>query len=195
MHNWPSNPPPSIRPLKLLKEGDSSNVAEIIMNSHTGTHIDAPSHMLCNGKAIDQLSFEILIGRSQVISIDNDILITRGELETKYDCGIERVLFKTKNSFRWRENSFFPDYVYLDPNAAKFLVSNNVKLVGIDYLSVDKYGAKTYESHKMLFERDVIIVEGINLAAVPAGYYDLFAFPLKIKGADGAPARVLLKAI
>ncbi|KPJ69715.1 hypothetical protein AMJ44_02505 [candidate division WOR-1 bacterium DG_54_3] len=193
MHIWPSHKSIQIKAIKSIDAGASSNVTAIKINTHTGTHIDAPYHMLSGEKTIDQIPLEILIGPVQVIEILDRKEITAAELKSKLKNGTERVLFKTRNSERWSEEKFFRNYVYLSLKAAEFLAEMHVKLVGIDYLSIDKYGDKRHLPHKALLSRDIVIIEGINLSKIHPGFYELICLPLKIEGADGAPARVILK--
>ena len=113
--------------------------------------------------------------------------------------GTTRILFKTRNSAFWSEPDpqFHTDFTYLDFDAAKWLVENGLKLVGIDYLSIEKFGQANHETHLALLSRGVIILEGLNLADVPAGIYELICLPLRLRSnkGDGAPARVVLRSL
>lgn len=193
MHNWPTNDPIEIEIAKTMEEGASSNVTNIQINSHTGTHVDAPHHMLPGTATIDQVPIDQLIGPVQVIQIGDPEKITGLEIKQKINPGAERVIFKTNNSDRWSEDKFFDDYIYLTTDGAEVLIENKVKSVGIDYLSIDRFGDNVHLPHKKLLSSNAIILEGLNLLGVPAGDYQQICLPLKIRGADGAPARVILK--
>jgi arylformamidase len=106
--------------------------------------------------------------------------------------GVERVLFKTENSKHWQDGKFFEEFVYLDPDGAQFLVERGVRLVGIDYLSIDKFNSESHPSHFVLLQKNIVILEGLDLSAPPSGEYTLVALPLNLRNADGAPARVIL---
>jgi arylformamidase len=193
---WPGNPPPHVIPTSRIAQGGSSNVSEIRLGSHTGTHVDPPFHFLEQGATADQLSLDVLVGRAQVLDLGTvERSIGAAELATaKLEQGAERVLLRTRNSMRWRDHvSAFPtDYVSLAPDGARWLVERGVRLVGIDFLSVEAYGASGHPTHHVLLEAGVIIVEGLDLSSVEAGVYTLVCLPLKVLGADGGPARAIL---
>jgi len=195
MPTWPGDPKVKIGLLMSMTKGDPVNVTSLAMGAHTGTHFDAPFHFIPGGKTVDQLDPELLVGTCRVFEIPTedeiDVTHVRG-LPLK---GVARVLFKTVNSKLWAtRDEFYEDFVYLTPMAAKFLVGIGVKLVGVDYLSVESYHAQGAPAHQALLGAGVIILEGLNLAEVPPGDYELIALPLKIAGADGAPARALLRS-
>jgi arylformamidase len=110
---------------------------------------------------------------------------------------VERVIFKTRNSEFWNEPNFRRDFTYLTLQAAERLVEMDVKLVGIDYLSIEKFGEENFPVHKLLLGREVVILEGLDLRKVPAGDYELICLPIKIisQTGDGAPARVILRSL
>ena len=191
---WPKDPKVVINSARSISNGDSCNVTQLEMGSHTGTHIDAPYHFDDKGQKIDQLELETLTGSVSVYRISNSKEISLKEVKELPLEGKTRVLFKTVNSARWQSGTtqFIEDYVYVTNDAAKYLVDTGIKLVGIDYLSIEKYGSKGHETHKTFLENSVILVEGLNLSSVPPGNYELIALPLKIKDGDGSPARVIL---
>ena len=121
--------------------------------------------------------------------------VTVADLRAHEFRGVTRVLFKTPNASRWDRPGFQSDYHALTPEAAAWLVSSGVQLVGIDYLSVDAYEAEGFPVHRCLLQAGVVIVEGLDLRAVPPGEYELYALPLLLQDGDGAPARVLLRAV
>ncbi len=192
---WPGDPHVENQLVSSIEKGDEANVTSIQMSAHTGTHIDAPKHFIKSGTAIEGLSLTSLLGEVEVVEINfrisNIDALTLKKLNMNQ--WPQRVLFKTNNSkLRLLENEFFyQNFTALLPDAAEYLVQKGVKLVGIDYLSIAPYenGADT---HIKLLENNVIVIEGLNLADISAGIYELIALPILLEGADGAPARVLL---
>jgi arylformamidase len=167
-------------------------VSEVAMSLHAGTHLDAPYHFLPNGRKISDFSLERFVGKARVCNISDEQVINVRELEDKNLYGVEKLLFKTKNSELWTQDSFVPDFIGLELDAAKYLVSLGVQLVGTDYLSIEAYGSKDNPVHKTLLENEVLILEGLNLSEVPEGDYSLVCCPLKILGAEASPARAFL---
>jgi arylformamidase len=174
-----------------IKNGDAHNLSRLTCSTHIGTHIDAPYHFTEEGKTVDRVSLHDLIGEALVVQINADT-ITADELRDIDFPTFKRILFKTRNSELLKSEEFNTDYVALDYSAAELLVTNNVRMVGIDYLSIEKYGAKEHPVHQLLTGNDVIIIETLDLSTVEPGAYFLVALPLKLKGCDGAPARVVL---
>lgn len=191
---WPGDPPVRLTAKSHLSRDKTHTVrlTNIEMGSHTGTHIDAPFHMTDEGKRLDEFPLETLTGKVTVFEIPGARSLGRTELERLNWDGVERVLFKTENSSHWQDGKFYEEFVYLEPEGAEFLVQQGVRLVGIDYLSIDKFRSQSHPSHFVLLKQNIPIIEGLNLAAVPAGEYTLVALPLKLQDADGAPARVIL---
>ncbi|MBI5097009.1 MAG: cyclase family protein [Nitrospirae bacterium] len=190
---WPGDPSVAVEPTARIANGAKANLSRIDMGSHTGTHIDAPFHFNDNGLTVDRLPLEFLIGRVSVIEIGEEKrAIDKALLESIGISNIERVLFKTGNSRRYR-HEFVMDFTALTPDGAEFLVKKGVKVVGIDYLSIERYGSKDHRVHHLLLDSGVIIIEGLYLKDVKPGDYELIALPLKLKGGDGAPARVVLR--
>ncbi len=191
---WPGDPAVQLQ-RKSHQSRDKTHtvvVTAITMGSHTGTHMDAPLHMISGGKRLDEIPLEVMIGRATVFEIPGARSIGRAELE-RFNCkGIERVLFKTDNSKHWQDGTFFEEFVYLQPDGAEFLVECGVRLVGIDYLSIDKFQSPGHPTHFALLTKNILIVEGLNLSTVPAGEYMLYALPLNLREVEGAPARVIL---
>ena len=164
--------------------------------AHTGTHVDAPAHFIEGAAKIESLPLEVLIGEAQVIEVPDDVQVIDKEFVTaQCSPAIPRVLFKTRNSAFWSEPEFHTDFAYLDLEAAQSLVEQGIKLVGIDYLSIEKFGSPKHETHLALLSHDVVILEGLNLTDVPAGNYELICLPLRLRSSkgDGAPARVVLR--
>ena len=193
---WPNDPGISMDLTRSIARGDNANVTRLNMGVHTGTHIDAPFHFEPNKATIDQLSLDVLIGPCRVFEIPEvSKAIGPSDLEKlDFDNHI-RVLFKTRNSKLWKngERVFKKDFVHMHLEGAKFLIDQSIKLVGIDYLSIENYGSLDHATHHLLLRNNVVILEGLDLSSVSPGDYELIALPLKLKGADGSPARVVLR--
>lgn len=191
---YPGDPDVEIVRIMSIESGDIADVSRLCCSTHTGTHIDPPAHFIPGGLTIDQLPLETLVGPCRVLDTGTLDVITAEWLSRQPIDGVQRLLFKTRNSAFWREGKTFrPDYVYLDPAGARWLVDRGVRLVGIDYLSIERYDFDEPETHLALLGSGVIIVEGLDLAAVPVGDYELICLPLRIRDGDGAPARVILR--
>ena len=188
---FPGDPPASITPRFQMTEGDPYNVSLLAMGSHTGTHIDAPYHFEPEGNTVDNIPLDACLGPCRVVEVPKAMAITP-EHVASVDLGRNgRVLFKTRNSGLWAKK-FRKDFAYITPEAARHLVSQGVRLVGIDYLSVEQFGSKDFATHHALLRSQVVILEGINLSQVKAGDYELIVLPLKICDGDGSPSRALL---
>jgi len=192
---WPSDPTVSIRKTRLISQGNSCNVSELKFGSHCGTHIDAPYHFEENGIKIDQIPLDYLVGTATVFDIKNKEKIDLEDIKPLKLKNRERVIFKTINSTFWKLPEFKKDFVYITKEAARHLVDSGVKVVGIDYLSVEKFGSKPADTHHIFLRNGVVLIEGLDLINVEAGDYELIALPLKIKDCDGSPARVILRSI
>ena len=196
MVTWPNDPKVKIRPSKRISKGDSCNLSRLSFGSHTGTHIDPPYHFLEKGKKVDELPLEVLIGRAWVFELDVEKRISVKDIKKLDLKGKERVLFKTANSKLWdKKKRFYKEFIYITDKAAQFLVDEGVKLVGVDYLSVEGFSIPNAPSHHIFLENKVILLEGTNLSEVEPGEYELICLPIKVKGGDGAPARAVLREI
>jgi arylformamidase len=196
MLHWPGDPEVRINRVADVEKGDGHTISEICMGSHSGTHVDAPRHFIRGGTSVDEMPFDVMMGEARVIEISDELAIKREELEKIVIRPGERILFKTRNSPRvWKTGSFMSDYVYLSLDAAKFLAERQVKMVGIDYLSVGPYEQDGKIVHETLLKNGVWIIEALDLSGVSAGKYYLVCLPLKIAGGDGAPARVVVRPI
>ena len=165
------------------------------MGSHTGTHVDAPLHFEPGGAPVDALPLDILIGPARLVELDVAEKISRSDIDRLDLRGVIRILFKTRNCRMWKDGEFHKDYVYIARDAAARIVELGVRLVGVDYLSVESFSDKSFSTHHTLLRAGVVILEGLNPSAVPPGDYDLIALPLRLEGCDGAPARVVLKKL
>ncbi len=188
---WPGDPGFERSIVHAIAEGASSDVSMLRMGSHTGTHVDAPAHFLPGGATVDRLALDVLVGPAIVFELAIENEITQTDIEALDFEGCERALFKTRNSRLWESDEFSADFVYFTPDAVRLLVEKGVRLVGIDYLSVAEYKHGT-EVHRILLQHGVVIVEGLDLSKIEAGAYQVMCLPLKVLGAEGAPARVLL---
>ena len=193
---YKGDPGVEINSFKSMAAGSSANVSQIAFGVHTGTHVDAPNHFIDGAKRVHELDPQKLIGPCRVIEVPNDVVAIEPEHIGDIS-GVERVIFKTRNSAFWSEPElgFRTDFTYLTPPTAKLLVENGVVLVGIDYLSIEKSGSFGHPVHITFLEKEVVILEGVDLREVPAGDYELMCMPLKYDGAtgDGAPARTFLR--
>jgi len=197
MVHWPGDPPVLIKRTSDMERGDRANVSRLSMGSHTGTHMDAPLHFLRKAKAIDEMPLSVTIGPARVIEIDDPTSIKPEELRPHHIQHGERILFKTRNSSRcWHSDAFIKDFVALSVAAAQFLAGRRVRVVGVDYLSVGSYREGNGELvHQTLLKAGAWIIEGLNLAKVQAGRYELICLPLKLFQGDGAPARAILRPL
>ena len=193
MVQWPGDPPVEIERALRLDRGDEVNLTRLSMSAHAGTHIDAPVHFLAGGTGIDAMPPAAMIGPARVIGIRDPEAIRPEELAPHRLRRGERVLFKTRNSERRGANAFVPDFVHVTAEAARHLADAGVLLVGIDYLSVGGYEKDGGEPHRALLSAGIWILEGLDLSRVPAGDADLICLPLLLPGADGAPARALVR--
>jgi len=192
---YEGDPGIEIKAWTALAKGDSSNVSFLHFGAHTGTHVDAPAHFIAGARRIDSLSLNTLIGPARVIRVPDEVIEIDPGFLAKCDLDqVERVLFHTRNSKFWSEG-FRKDFTHLSPEAAETLVNRGVKLVGTDYLSIEKFHSGHHRTHLALLSKDVIIVEGLNLTDVEAGDYELICLPLRIGegSGDGSPARAVLR--
>lgn len=192
---YEGDPDVDIAAWSALANGNSSNVSFLHFGAHTGTHVDAPAHFIKDAGRIDALALETLIGPARVVRVPDDLNEIGPEFLAQCDLDrVERLIFHTRNSSFWNQG-FRKDFTHLLPEAAEILVDAGVKLVGTDYLSIEKFHSGHHRTHLTLLARNVIIVEGLNLSDVPAGDYELICLPLRIAGGagDGAPARVVLR--
>jgi arylformamidase len=197
---YPGDPGIEIRQWAALARGDSANVSLLHFGAHTATHVDAPAHFIEGASRVDAMPLDTLIGPARVVLIPEDVgVIDPSHLSGLDENGSTRVLFKTRNSAFWSNEAsgFRQDFTYIAPDAARALVHLGVRLVGIDYLSVEKFKSERHETHEILLSNGVVIIEGLDLREVKAGRYELICLPLKIAGGagDGAPARTVLRTL
>lgn len=204
LHNglptWPGDPGVEITDWRSLDNGDGANVSLLHFGAHSATHVDAPAHFIEGAAKVESMPLDALIGEAEVIEVpENRMVIDEEFVTAKCTAGTERVLFKTRNSAFWTEPEpqFHTDFTYLDLNAATRLVQQGARLIGIDYLSIEKYGQANHETHHALLSKGVIILEGLNLSNIPAGKYELICLPLRLQSnlGDGGPARAVLRTL
>jgi arylformamidase len=194
---YAGDPTAKIESVKAIANGDAANVSNLCFGAHTGTHVDAPNHFIDGTRRVDELDLEKLIGPCRVVEIAGDVIAIEPE-HLPLLGGVERIIFKTRNSAFWNtpEDGFRKDFTYITPAMAVVLADAGIKLVGIDYLSIEAPGAEGHPVHITLLEKEIVILEGVDLREVPAGDYDLICLPLKYIGStgDGSPARTVLVA-
>lgn len=192
---WPGDPQVKLEPASRTANGDNANVTSLGIGTHTGTHVDAEWHFIDDGRTLEALTPERLIGPCFVADLTGAAdHISVEDLEA---AGIPsettRVLLKTQNSNLWltSPSQFDTSYTGISPDGAEWLVNRGYDLVGIDYHSVEPYGAGG-ATHRIILGAGLIILETLNLGDVEPGQYDLYCMPLRIDGYDGAPCRAIL---
>jgi arylformamidase len=190
---FPGDPPPAVETLQRAGESPFG-LARLTLTTHSGTHVDAPLHFVPGGTSVDLLPLEILMGKTRVVEIQSRERVERAELEALDLRDDLRVLLKTRMSGQLLRAGFQEDHVYLTGDAALYLAQAGLKLVGFDYLSLDRFGDTSYPAHHALLGAGVVVVEGLDLSEVEPGEYDMACLPLRVGGGDGAPARVVLRS-
>jgi arylformamidase len=194
MVNWPSDPPVKISRHKDMNLGAGNNLSVLSMSAHTGTHMDAPLHFIKDGEGIDTVPLDAVMGPCRVIEIKAQDAVWPDDLRPYRIRKGERILLKTRNSTRsWKTEQFDTQFVYIPKETSQYLVDRGVRTLGVDYLSVGGYKKDGSETHRILLGARIWIIEGLNLAKIKPGRYDLLCLPLKLRGLDGAPARALLR--
>jgi len=191
---WPGCQRFQVVPRLSIQNGDLTNDSNLVMNVHTGTHIDAPAHFFAHGASVEMIALATMVGTAYVADLQTIDRITATDLEQLHlPPNVTRLLCKTRNSALWQrgESEFDPDFVALTADAAQWVVDQGITLIGVDYLSVQRFDDGP-ETHRILLEKPVVIVEGLNLAEVTPGWYTLICLPLKLIGAEGAPVRAIL---
>jgi arylformamidase len=196
MPHWPDNPPVVLERVMDLGRGDGCNLSRLDLGVHSGTHMDGPVHFMHEAAGLDSMPLAATVGEARVIEIEHHREIRVEELRKHALQAGERVLFKTSNSARcWTADSFVEDFVYITEKAARHLAETRVRTVGVDYLSVGGYYRDGAAIHRILLEAGIWIIEGLDLSPVAGGRYEMVCLPIKLHGADGAPARAILRPI
>lgn len=192
---WPGDPAVVLERIRAIAEGSVSNDSRLACSVHTGTHVDAPLHFLDHGAPVEELPLDFLVGPTELVEVSDADRITQDILENlNLPEDTTRLLIKTRNSDLWQDakHTFNPGFVALDAQAARWVVDQGIRLIGVDYLSVQHFGDKTGATHRTLLTAGVVILEGLNMRDVKPGRYQLMCLPIKLSGADGAPARAIL---
>jgi arylformamidase len=197
---YPGDPGIEVGSWNAISRGDAANVSVLNLGAHTGTHLDAPAHFIEGAPGITSLPLEDLIGEARVVEIPAGArAVVEDHVGADALRGATRVLFKTRNSSFWDDprGRFREDFTYIEPGAARALVAAGVRLVGFDYLSVERYDSEDFATHLALLSAGVVILEGVDLRAVAPGLYELICLPLRIAAGsgDGAPARAVLRTL
>jgi arylformamidase len=190
---YPGDPPFQLEPVQRLGEAPY-NLSRMVLTTHTGTHVDAPAHFLAGGATVDQLPLEILLGKARVVELPARERIERADLEALDLRDDLRVLLKTRMSGQMLKAGYQEDHLYLTVDAAHYLAQAGLKLVGFDYLSIDRSTSTDFPAHHALLGAGVVVVEGLDLSEVEPGEYDMACLPLRVGGGDAAPARVVLRS-
>ncbi|MCP4154299.1 MAG: cyclase family protein [bacterium] len=189
--SWQDEGPPQVKQYCFLDKGDPANTSMFRTDLHAGTHLDAPRHFFNEGKTVEAIDLSILMGEVYVAEIPGP-LITRDALENAQIPPVQRLLFKTGNHELYEKKQFSTEYTALDVTGAQWVLERQIKLVGIDYLSIEAYGDDNFPVHKALLSQEVVILEGLNLEHAAPGFYQLMALPLKLVATEAAPVRALL---
>ncbi len=181
-----------------MRKGDALSLSKLSLGAHSGTHIDAPQHFIRDGVSIDKVPLDALIGRARVIEIPDSVQsIDAAELNRHKWRDAERVIFRTRSAMHgWMSSpTFHHDFAFVAPDAAQLMADAGIKLVGVDYISAEKFGAPAPLTHRILLGKGIPIVEGLSLESVVPGDYDLIVLPMKVGGHEGAPARAVMRKL
>lgn len=197
MPYFPTDPQgPSVTRILDRTKGDPVTMSQININSHNGTHIDAPFHFMAEGTTIDMMPLDTAIGPARVIEIKDPVSIKLEEVEP---CDIkegERILFKTRNSsYAYNSTDFITDYVYCTNEVAYYLKDKKIRLVGVDYVTIgsqkDEENIKIV--HETLLGNGIYIVEMLNLDGVTPGNYEMICLTLRMEKGDAGPCRAIIR--
>ena len=191
---WPGSDGFRIARSRAIADGSDANVSRIDMDVHCGTHVEAPLHFIDAGASLETLPLDVFVGPAQVIHLPDADAIGPEDLQA-VPTGTERLLIRTRNSEAWANQATFDTgYVALTADAARWIASRGIRLVGIDSLSVQRWGDDP-ETHRILMRAGVAILEGLDLSAVAAGAYRLTCLPLRLDGAEASPVRAILEGL
>lgn len=191
---WPGDTPYSAKTVLRIAAGNPVNVTALTMSAHTGTHTDAPYHVLDSGKKINEVALDAYIGAATVVEFLNvEAALMPHHLQHIDLKQVERLLIRTPSS-DFPDDRWSKTFVYPTPETAQLLADHNVKLFGTDSPTVDPLTSQTLEAHNIFCRGNVAILEGLQLRDVPPGDYELIALPLKLDG-DGAPVRAVLRTL
>lgn len=182
IETYPGDPEFRLSYLQTIEEGSPFSLSSFSMSSHTGTHIDAPSHFLSGGSTIDELPLSLLMGTAVLIQTTQEYIDAQTLEESNIPKNTSRLLIGTKN----------PRCKGITIDGAKWIMKRTINLVGIDRLSIEEPDTETFPIHKYLLYNHILLIEGLKLDAVPADTYDLICLPLPISSAEAAPVRAIL---
>jgi arylformamidase len=182
MVTYPGDPQVRLERAASIAGGDVVNLTRIDFGLHSGTHVDAPVHFIDGAAGVDTVPLDVLVGACEVLEVPD---LSRDSVAKAPKA--DRLLFKTPNSELWANDEFADGFARLDGASAELLLERSVRLVGVDYLSVGDEDA-----HQALLGAGVVPVEGLDLRGIEPGPYELVCLPLRVVGADGAPARAIL---
>jgi arylformamidase len=191
---WPGSPGIATTLRMSIGTGDDANVTQLSMDVHSGTHVDAPSHFLAGGKTVEELGLAPFIGPAVVVDTGPVREVTASVLAAAMiPEGTERLLLRTANSSQQDlyHTGFDESYAALTLDGAEWLAARRFALVGIDYLSIQRY-SETTDAHRVLLGTGTAILEGLSLAEIPPNAYELVCLPIRLVGVEGAPARAIL---
>ncbi len=192
---WPGDAPFGIRRVSDIEKGDHDTLSEFCLGTHTGTHVDAPAHFVAGGPTIDSLPPDALVGECRVLDIEAREAVPAEELRAHGVRPGERILLKSRNSALWADDAFREDFTYLSTEAAEWLAEVRPTCVGVDYLSVGGFHRNGTPVHRALLGAGIWVIEGLDLSGVGPGRYELLCLPLRVAGAEGAPARAYLRSL
>lgn len=191
---WPGSPGVRVGQTRTIAGGNPANESKLEMDVHCGTHVEAPLHFIDGAGAMGTIPLSVLVGPAHVEHVEAADAIGPDELRG-VPPGTERLLLRTTNSDRWQAaEPFREDYVALTLDGARWIAEQGIRLVGVDYLSVQRWGDDP-ETHRVLMRAGVAILEGIDLHDVPAGDYRLTCLPLRLDTTEAAPARAILEPL
>ena len=194
---WPGNPTIQLSESQRIARGDASNVSELRIGTHSGTHVDPPVHFVEGATGVDRVPLDVLIGPCWVADVTGRRgTLGAGDLDALgVPAGTDRLLLRTDNSELWRTmpTKFPESFTSIGADAAGWIVARGIRLVGIDFLGIEARGALGHPTHVELLSNGVVIVEGLNLGQVTAGEHDLVVLPLRIVDGDGGPARAVVR--
>ena len=194
MPHWPGDPEVQVKQQSIDVEGTLVHLTSLNMSAHTGTHMDAPLHFVDGADSMDAWTADATVGEARVIVIEDRVAIRASELHRYGIRQGERLLFRTANSERnWVAEPFDENFIYIAKDAAEYLADKQVRAVGVDYLSIGGFHDDLMATHVAMLRAGIWVVEGLYLGEVNAGHYEMICLPMKLRGADGAPARVLLR--
>lgn len=187
---WPGDPVVRVTDVLSLQTGAPVNLGRLEMGTHSGTHVDAPRHVLVHGASAESLSLEALIGPARLMDVSDEGLVSVSRIASELPCGCQRLILRTVRRACCEAGEL--SWNALSHEAACWLVDRGLLLLGTDAPSIDLIEAGAGPVHQLLLGAGIVVVEGLALGDIAPGAYDLICLPLKLRGADGAPARALL---